>query len=121
MAREKREIPFTEQGMRKFSNVNSAYGYFTKETKVTHAKKAIVQLFQETFELQIGAVSLSMAYFGSSIDELFKFLDKKKLFQSDASKKAVEKAYYEWVNKFNSKDTFSDVATEAKVKSDTNA
>jgi hypothetical protein len=58
---QKRQIPFSKAGMLGFKNINDAVKYFSLRENGGHSRRSISFLFGETFELNVGSLSLNMA------------------------------------------------------------
>ena len=103
MARGKKEIAFTEIGMRQFSNVNDAYKYYSNEVSVKRSRRAVVELFQNTYELNIGPLSLNMAAFDASPVEVKKLLEGYKPLGSIKGQEKLKMSIETWKRKFDTK------------------
>lgn len=93
--REKRELPFTVETMRKFGNVAEAVKYFS-QLKQPVRQKRIVNLFNEAHELNFGPVSLNMAVFKKDTKQLEVFIKRTGIFKSEKSVERVKKAVKAW-------------------------
>lgn len=89
-------IPFSESGMRQFENVNDAVRYFQKIVKQPRSRKSIVWLWQQSFEINAGSVSV-LVYDFKQPDEMKKRLDK--LFKSETQRNRFEKSFRIWIEK----------------------
>lgn len=73
-------IPFTEEGMRKFKDVNDAVDYFESNFNIEPRKT--VSLFQNTFMISVGKFSINVlplqdlneSEFRTKLNEIFKNL-----------------------------------------------
>lgn len=99
IVKEKRELPFTVEVMKKFSNIADAVKYFTSEVKRPVQRRKIVNLFNEAHELNIGAVSLNMAVFKNDPRQLDNFIKRTGKFQSENSVKRVRQKIDQWFGK----------------------
>jgi hypothetical protein len=93
MATKRKQITFDEQGMRSFKNVNDAIDHF-----IQHGldEVSIMRLFNQTFQLNVGVVSVNL----STID---KTTDLKSIFGTDDHVERFHELFAEWKNKFNVK------------------
>lgn len=120
--REKRELPFTVETMRKFGNVAEAVKYFS-QLKQPVRQKRIVNLFNEAHELNIGAVSLNMAVFKKDPKQLETFIKRTGIFKSEKSVERVRQKVDQWFGKTSDvKNPIGDVVRpidEAKAQTPT--
>ena len=123
IAREKRELPFTVETMKKFSNIAEAVKYFTTDVKKPVRQKRIVNLFNEAHELNIGAVSLNMAVFKKDPRQLETFIQRTGIFKSEKSVERVRQKVDQWFGKTSDvKNPIGDVVRpidEAKAQTPT--
>ena len=114
-----KSMPFNESTMLRFKNVNDAVKYFTRDAIPTRSPKAIVWLFQQAHEFNVGNVSINVAPFKNgtqiTIGDIKKTMESTKIKLSDSQWKKVEQN----VNKFNVKTEIgripSDVAQRVMV------
>jgi hypothetical protein len=107
--REKKELPFTVETMKEFSNIAEAVKYFS-QVKQPVRQKRISNLFNEAHELNIGPVSLNMAVFKKDPKQLETFIKRSGVFQSEKSRIIVKKAVEAWLGKIeNVKTPIGDV------------
>lgn len=105
----KREIPFTESGMRSFSNVNSAIKYF-RSMKQPRSIKSIIWLWQQSFEVNAGSVSVLVFDYKSNPESMKKRLET--LLKSETQRKSFDKSFKIWMEKLDGINRISE--TDAK-------
>lgn len=105
-------IPFTEEGMRTFTNVKSALNYFEKNGNVSRNK--IISLFQNTFMIVSGKYSVNVIDLQNQKSESLK-LKLVELFKNEPSD-FIDKLTFNfenklmiWKNKFKVTDETSEV------------
>lgn len=89
-------IPFTQNGMRMFQNVNEAVKHF-QSIKQPRSRKSIVWLWQQSFEVNAGSVSVLVNDYKTDPDGLKKRIDK--LMKSESQRKTFEKNMRIWIEK----------------------
>jgi hypothetical protein len=89
-------IPFTQNGMRMFQNVNEAVKHF-QSIKQPRSRKSIVWLWQQSFEVNAGSVSVLVNDYKTDPDGLTKRIDK--LMKSESQRKTFEKNMRIWIEK----------------------
>jgi hypothetical protein len=89
-------IPFSESGMRQFENVNDAVRYFQGKDKQPRSRKSIVWLWQQSFEINAGSVSV-LVFDYKKPDQMLKRLEK--LFKSETQQKLFENNLRIWIEK----------------------
>ena len=60
-AQNKRQLPFTKAGMSYFKSINEAIKYFSLPENGKRSRRSVSFLFGETFELNVGSLSINMA------------------------------------------------------------
>jgi hypothetical protein len=94
-----REIPFTDQSMRKFSSIKEAFKTF----ELSVPKRRIVALFQSANSVKFGSVSVNALWF-SNLDAETKKKFAESLSKGNSKKaKEWEAAYVSWRDKYNVK------------------
>jgi hypothetical protein len=92
----KRNIEFTESGMRTFSNVNSAVKYF-RSIKQPRSIKSIVWLWQQSFEVNAANVSVLVFDYKTDPESFKKRVET--IVKSPTQRKTFEKMFKIWVEK----------------------
>ena len=91
-------IPFTESGMRSFGNVNEAVKYFRSQ-KPARSLKSIIWLWQQSFEVNAGNVSILVFDYKSNPESFKKRVES--LLKSKSQQMAFEKSFKIWIDKLN--------------------
>lgn len=82
------DVQFDEKGMRNFDNVNDAIAHFGNPEHGGHAIQNIISLFNSTFVIRVGNVSINVSgwkspSFEKTIESVFKLPQQWAKFQSD--------------------------------------
>ena len=93
----KREIEFNESGMRNFTNVNAAIKYFRSINKQPRSLKSIIWLWQESFEVNAGSVSVLVFDYKSDPESFQKRL--KSVLKTERQNDLFKKSFEIWVEK----------------------
>jgi hypothetical protein len=93
----KREIEFNESGMRKFTNVNAAIKYFRSINKQPRSLKSIIWLWQESFEVNAGSVSILVFDYKSDPESFQNRL--KSMLKTERQNDLFKKSFEIWVEK----------------------
>lgn len=94
----KRNVEFNESGMRTFSNVNSAIKYFRSQ-KQPRSFKSIIWLWQQSFEINVGSVSILVFDYKTDPESLKKRVET--IFKSKTQREVFEKKFRIWIDKIN--------------------
>ena len=93
-----KEKPFTVETMKGFNSIADAVKYFS-QLKQPVRQRRVVNLFNEAYELNIGAVSLNMAIFKNDTKKLETFIKSAGIFNSEKSVERLNKAVVLWSGK----------------------
>jgi hypothetical protein len=96
--RVQKEKPFTVETMKGFNSIAEAVKYFS-QVKQPVRQRRVVNLFNEAYELNIGAVSLNMAIFRNDNKKLDAFIKIAGIFNSEKSVERLKKAVGLWIGK----------------------
>lgn len=90
MAKKQNKIEFSEQGMRSFKHVTDAIDYFKQ---FGHKERAITLLYNQSFQLKVGNVSVNL----SAID---KSTELKAIFKAKELIDLFHVLHAKWKNRF---------------------
>jgi hypothetical protein len=91
----KRHVTFDKAGMLGFPSINEAVKYFSEPKNGGYSRRQISFLYGETFELNIGSLSLNMSYILKDKTSLDKLLGDQ--LKNPAKAKIIEKSIQEWI------------------------
>jgi hypothetical protein len=84
---QKKKIPFTLDGIRGFQSLNDALKYYSARENGARSQRAIVELYNQAYEFNIGKISVNLGQFKDgtkfNVDKLQDFFKRKKLFQNE--------------------------------------
>jgi hypothetical protein len=103
----RKEISFDRAGMLNFRSINEALKYFSEPKNGKYSRKSITWLFGETYELNVGSLSMNMAAYLES-PKVFESLLKGPLKNPNLAEK-VKMEIEKWVKENNGKDISSPI------------
>lgn len=91
----RKEVSFDKAGMLGFPSVNDAVKYFSDPKNGGYSRRQISFLYGETFELNIGSLSLNMSYILKDKTALIRLLGDQ--MKNPIKAKAIERAVETWI------------------------
>jgi len=103
----RKEISFDRAGMLNFRSINEALKYFSEPKNGARSKRSISKLFNKSYELKVGFLSINMAAFLES-PKAFESL-KDNVLKNKTLAQKLEIEIEKWVKENNGKDISSPV------------
>lgn len=91
----RKELSFDKAGMLGFPSVNDAVKYFSDPKNGGYSRRQISFLYGETFELNIGSLSVNMSYILKDKTALIRLLGDQ--MKNPVKAKAIERAVETWI------------------------
>ena len=91
----RKEVSFDKAGMLGFPSVNEAVKYFSDPKNGGYSRRQISFLYGETFELNIGSLSLNMSYILKDKTSLDRLLGDQ--LKNPVKAKIIEKSIQDWI------------------------